>query len=158
MSAAIDVSHVVVRSLLMPFQGFTMVLPNAAISEIIAFESLDQFSVDEGEWLLGTQVWRQQIVPLVSFERLLGMTFNPTGKRLMVAVCNTLNGDKHRPYIGLVLSDIPHLIRADMAMIDSVVSGPDSNGLILGRLKIKGEELAIPDLDGLEKKVNLMLK
>ena len=157
MSETIEVGHIVVRSVLMPLQDVTLILPNAAVSEVISYEAAEQFSLDEQSWLLGTQVWRQQIVPLISFERLLDMPFNPEGKRLMVAVCNTLNGNPRRPYIGLVLSDIPHLIRANLAMIDSVISGPDTKGLTRGKMKIKGDELIIPDLDGLETRINAML-
>lgn len=152
-----DIHHIVVRSVLMPLQGLNLLLPNAAVSEVVSFETPEHPLEGDDAWLLGTQVWRQQIIPLISLERMLGMTFDGKGKRLMVAVCNTLNGNKRRPYIGVVLSDIPHLIRAHHSMIDEVIEEGDPQQLALGKIKINGEVVIIPDLDELEKRVNAEL-
>ncbi len=152
-----DPSEAIIRSVLMPCQGMTLLLPNAAVSEVVAYEEPEELAETGESWLLGTQVWRQQIIPLVSFERLLGKPFSLDAKRLMVAVCNTLGGDKNHPYIGLLLSDIPHLLRAHHSMIDQVEAGASANGLVRAVIRVNGELLTIPDLDTLEVAVNKML-
>jgi chemosensory pili system protein ChpC len=150
-----DAENIVVRCVLMPLQGATLILPNAAVSEVVAYdESSEQVPDAEDSWLLGTQIWRQQIIPLVSFERVLGKGFVSEGKRLMVAVCNTLNGDSKRPYIGIMLSDIPHLIRAHHSMIEPLGEQGEQSNPVVGKMKLNGEEVMVPDLDGLEKLVN----
>ncbi len=150
-----DVQHIVVRSVLMPLQGMTLMLPNAAVSEVVAYdENSEKVPGADNSWLLGTQIWRQQIIPLIAFERMLGKRFSGEGKRLMVAVCNTLNGNPKRPYLGIVLSDIPHLIRAHHSMIEPVRESGESDKRILGRMRLNGEEVILPDLDAIEEMVN----
>lgn len=152
-----NVANIVVRSVLMPLQGATLLLPNAAVSEVVSLQTGERFGSSSDSWLHGTQVWRQQIVPLVAFERLLQLPFEEEGRDMMVAVCNTLNGNPRRPYVGLLVSDIPHLLRAHVDMIEEVVAGPDTDGIIRGKVRVGGEELTIPDLDGLETRINAML-
>lgn len=151
-------ANIVVRSVLMPLQGATLLLPNAAVSEVVSLQTEERFGHEGAQgWLRGTQVWRQQIVPLVAFEKLLQMPFDDSGQDMMVAVCNTLNGNPRRPYVGILMSDIPHLFRAHMDMIETITEGPDGDGVIKAKVKVGGEELTIPDLDGLETRINAML-
>ena len=60
-----------VRSLWVPLNDLGLLVPNVAIAEVINYQPLDMVQ-DGPEWLLGVMRWRDQELPVVSMERLLG--------------------------------------------------------------------------------------
>jgi len=146
-----------VRSVLLPLKGGQLMLPNAAVSEVVGYRKPEQESRPASGWFLGTQVWRQQILPLVSFERLLGLPAEAPSRHSRVAVCNTLNGNPKLPYIGVLLHNIPRLVRASEENIAPLEPPRNLGIFVLRQVKILGEEAWIPDLDALERAVQSLV-
>jgi chemosensory pili system protein ChpC len=147
-----------VRSVLLPLQGAQLLLPNAAVSEVVGYRRPE--GPDAGMpvgWFLGNQSWRQQVLPLISFERLLGLPAEAPGRRSRVAVCNTLSGNPRLPYIGVVLDNIPHLVRAAEENIAPLEAPRELGIFVLRQVRVFGEEAWIPDLDALERSVLALL-
>lgn len=139
-----------VPSLLIPVQEITLLLPNAAVAEIIDYREPEPVS-DAPQWLLGLVPWRGLQLPLLSFEVVLQGAPPEAGGGLRIAVMNTLNGNPDLPFFGIVLQGIPHLVRADEATVTRTDQGDDATPGVLARVDVNGEPAIIPDLDAVEK-------
>ena len=74
-----------VHCLLIPLHKETMLLPNAAVAEVIAYSDPETIP-DAPDWLQGWLSWRDRKVPLISFEVASGrkMSTDKLGKRIAV--------------------------------------------------------------------------
>ena len=142
-----------IRSLFIPLHGFRLVLPNAAVAEVVAFS--EPVHLDAApEWLLGLLDWRGQLVPLASLELAMGAKAAPGGRGPRVAVLNALGGRTELPFLAIVLQGIPSLVRvgeADIADLDGDEGLPGQ--LVLRQVWVHGQPTVIPDLLALEEMV-----
>jgi len=138
-----------IRAVVIPLRSGQLLLPNAAVAEVIGFEE-PVCPDDRPEWMMGTIVWRQQDVPVVSFEETIGRERGDLGHRARIVVCNTLNGDRKIPYIGLVAVGIPRLLKVLEASLEPSDSDEQGRETVLGVARLNGEEVWIPNLDTLE--------
>jgi len=134
-----------VRGVLLPLQERQLLLPNASVSEVAGYEK-PPLQPDLPDWLLGMQLWRQLEVPLVFFERLVGVPAAEPGARARVAICNALGGDQQRPFIGILLSSIPRLVRVNEEVIVPLEDPEDLGPEVQRQVIINGEEAWIPDI------------
>ena len=143
-----------VRGVLLATQSGQLLLPNASVSEVVGYR--DPGGAPEGApaWLLGVMQWHQATVPLVSFDTLLGLPGGDVSHRARIAICNTLGGNPERPYIGILLRTIPHLIRVIEELIAPLGEPGDMGPMVLRQVRISGQEAWIPDLDALEQAVD----
>jgi chemosensory pili system protein ChpC len=142
-----------VRGVLLPLQGGQLLLPNATVNEVVGFRDPIPVDSNDTDWLLGTFDWRQQKVPIVAFEKLLGLPKDETGHRARIAICNTLNGNARCPYIGILLRSIPHLTRLTEELIAPLGELGDAGPMVARQVRLNGQEAWIPDLDALEQAV-----
>lgn len=142
-----------IRGVLIPIGGQQLLLPNANVAEIIAFREPASPPGGAPDWMLGDFDWRQRKVPLAALENLLGGEYKGY-TRGRIAVCYSLLDDEKRPYLGLVSDGIPHLVRVREADIEPLpLSDEDADLPILARLKLKGDEVLIPDVERLTQSV-----
>ena len=138
-----------IHCLMIPLKKDILLLPNAAIAEVVAYRNIDTID-DSPAWLLGHLNWRENMVPVMSFESATGDEAGITSNRSSrVAILNTLNGNSKLPYIGLLTQGIPHLqvVQSQgVAPADAV----DDNELIRERVMVNGVAAVIPDIDELE--------
>ncbi|MCW8891251.1 MAG: chemotaxis protein CheW [Sedimenticola sp.] len=139
-----------VRGVLLPLQEGQLLLPNAAVCEVVSYRPPEAVASEGADWLLGTFSWRNNAIPLVSFETLLGREAGEVGHRARVAICNTLNGDESLPYIGILLHSAPHLIRVTEEVIAPVNGNDSLNEVVASQVVVNGVDALIPDLDALE--------
>jgi len=136
--------------LLIPLQELKILLPNTAVAEVISYTRPE--SVENApQWMLGNIRWRDEKVPLLSFELLSGV-----GKQqhavCRIAVLNTLNGNPHIPYIALLIQSIPQLRLIQESSI--VVTEEDEQmDVVAASIDFSGESVLIPDLDAMEQKL-----
>lgn len=134
--------------LLVPLADRTLLLPNVAVAELIAYRA-PHVQPDLPAWYLGQVAWRDLRLPLLSFEAASGGSAD-VGPGARVIVLNALGGRAHVKFIALLAQGIPRsfkvgpeLPRADVALAP----------LELAAVKV-GDELArIPDLVALEDKL-----
>ena len=143
-----------IRGVLLPLDNGQLLLPNASVSEVVGYIAPDSVEGDMPEWLLGTVAWRQQTVPLVSFELLTGGQHSEIGHRARIAICNTLNGNTERPFLGVLLRSIPHLVRVTEESVFPMEESGEMGDVVQRQVMVNGQEAWIPNLDALEKAVN----
>ena len=139
-----------VRGVLLPLQEGQLLLPNAAVCEVVSYRNPEPAAEDRPEWVMGAISWRNHHIPLVSYERLLGVDEAEPGHRARVAICNTLNGDDQLPYIGILLRSAPHLVRVTESGIQEQPAGEGEFPMVVSAVTINGVNALIPDLDALE--------
>ena len=149
--------------LLLPNQGFRLILPNTTIAEIVTW-SPPQHSTNS-DWLLGFFEWREQRLPLLTIhiENQLPAEPQPLTK---IAVLNVVSEDPGFRYYGVALCGIPKLMRVgrDEISVCSTENDPSvaPSGLSLltpgTKVTLHGEEAWIPDLDEVEHQISQLFR
>lgn len=138
------------HSLEIPLEEFTLLLPSAAVAEVINLQNMAPVPFSQ-PWLNGAIGWRTLAVPVISFETLLGAppaTRPATGK---IVICYPLAGRKDWEFFAMYATTEPRPQVLDGSQ--PVAEGselPDSPYIAAG-LKVDGRLMLIPDLDALKK-------
>ncbi|MCW9024859.1 MAG: chemotaxis protein CheW [Gammaproteobacteria bacterium] len=139
--------------LVIPLENEKIILPNTAVAEVITYVNPDAIE-NAPDWLLGKISWRDQAIPLISYELASGA--NETGiSARRIAVLNTLNGNAQLPYLAILIQGIPQLrlIQEDNISDEEL---PDTYGhrqAISACVKLNEELILVPDLDDLETRI-----
>ena len=138
-----------VHCLSIPLKEMRLLLPNAAIAEVIGYAEAEPID-GAPPWLLGRLAWRDRVVPLISCESAMGANNVRSGNR--IAILNTLNSNSRVPYIGIVMQDIPSLLRIKKEIIEPQEIDQKLQS-VSAYVSVAGESYVIPDIDDLEKRV-----
>ncbi len=140
------------RGILLPVGSHNLLLPNAAVAELIGYQE-PEAEADRPDWWLGRIEWRGMRIPVISLEQAMGRDAPKRSQRVRIAVVNSLNGNPELPYIGLLTIGISRLARVSVVNLELDPGGAVDTPLVLESVKL-GEQLAwIPDLDQLEQLV-----
>lgn len=143
-------SRGIVRSVIIPCGNQKLVLPNAAIAEVIRYK--DPIDVpDSPSWLLGVMPWRRQTVPVISFENVCGEKPSMLGFQTRLVICYCISGKPSQiQFFSIVAKVTPTLLRVTTDNIthdkDREVTCPVS----LSPVTVSGISAAIPNLLVLE--------
>lgn len=138
-----------VASLLVPLQGRMLLVPNVTVAEIVP---VSQVTPIQGapEWYLGNCLWREQLIPLLSFEVLNGEMKPNVGSRSRFAVLNTTGLNESLGFIAIVTQGIPRLARVNEEEITEREDA-DNKPYELMHVSWAGEEAVIPNVVAMEK-------
>ena len=141
-----------IHCLLIPLHNEMILLPNAAVAEVVAYSEPEPIE-DAPDWLLGKLNWRDHMVPLISFEVASGgqMAVNQDGAR--IAVLNTLNSNPNVPYVAIVIQGIPHLQVVVPDIIEENRNADAERPSVSAQIVVEGQEVLVPDLDSLEQRI-----
>lgn len=142
-------TKVEIRGVLLPLHESQLLLPNASVSEVVALEELRTLP-DMPSWFLGIQIWRGQEIPVISFEELVEVPSVEPSQRSRVAVCNTLGGNPKRPFIGVLLTAMPRLVRVTEEVVAPQGNEQDLGATVKSQVVINGENAWIPDMNSVE--------
>jgi chemotaxis signal transduction protein len=151
-----QVGAIGIRGVLLPLYQGQLLLPNRLMSEVIGYREPDQIMPGAPEWFSGVVVWRHIPVPMVNFDALLGGEDIEVGHRARIALFRTVNSDSTRPYTAFLLQSIPRLIRVDETTLEPLESGDEAR-FLRQRVAVGETEVWIPDLDALEKSLQVLL-
>src|SRR5512143_1414388 len=101
----------VVHSMLIPLRGEPLILPCAAVAEIVACPRPKRMDDSPG-WWLGTIPWRGRTIAVVSFESACegaGVSEPPAH----VAVMNGQTGHPELAFYAIAIKSIPRLLKVD---------------------------------------------
>ncbi|HDZ56860.1 MAG TPA: chemotaxis protein CheW [Pseudomonas xinjiangensis] len=138
------------NGLIVPLAGQPLLLPNVAVAELVGYR-LSQPATQGPDWFLGWATWRDQKVPLIDPERLLGQT--PTLSATIqprTLVLNALGGRPGLNFIGLRVWSIP---RSRKVIRGEIEPAGEASLFITQPVTLAGgsEVLLIPDLLAMEK-------
>jgi len=142
-------------TLLLPVNGKQLVLPNVTVAEIIPYEQA-RFIENMPEWYLGMLSWRNQEIPLVSFDAINDGSVVSQSSDQRIAVINCIVDDERMHFFGIVTEGVPRLMRvmADEMSSDSEEQcGPAE----VARVMISGERAAIPDIEYIQQVITKLM-
>ena len=137
-----------IPSLLIPLVGRVLLLPTVTVAEMVPFRT-PQAEPDSPDWYMGAFIWRDQAVPLLSFEVINGEALPSFNSDCRVAVLNNTGVSDNLPYFAIGTQGIPRLARVSASEINQLESS-DKKQFELMHVSIAGEKAVIPDLDALE--------
>jgi chemosensory pili system protein ChpC len=142
-----------VRSVLIPMQDRQLLLPNAMVAEVMGYQPPEPVK-DQPEWYLGNMAWRGVLIPVISFDAMLGGEAVRPGHRGRIAIMNALGGNPRLSHFGIVVQAIPSLVRVST---DNVLPLPEDaaqdNPLIRLGVELDLSAVYIPDIDEIERRI-----
>lgn len=136
-----------IASLLVPLRDCLLLLPNVSVAEIVPITQVAPVS-DAPDWYLGDCLWREQKVPLLSFELLNDDPKGGTSSRARIAVLNSTGVSDDLPFIAIVTQGLPRLARVSEEEIRE--RDGDKKPFELMYVSWAGEDAVIPDISRME--------
>jgi len=138
------------HSLEIPLSGMTVLVPSAAIAEVIEFQ--DMVPVPFGQpWLIGAIGWRTLAVPVVSFESLLGASPAGRSKGGKLVICYPHAGRSDWEFYAIVATGEPRPQVLDGSQPVAEHSELPDSPYIAAGLKVDGRLMLIPDFEAMKK-------
>jgi chemosensory pili system protein ChpC len=138
-----------VASLLIPIQGRLLLAPNVTVAEIVPVSQVVPIQ-DAPAWYLGNCAWREQTIPLLSFEVMNGEDKPGVAARSRFAVLNTTGVNESLPFIAILTQGLPRLARVTDEEITQREDA-DNKPFELMHVSWAGEEAVIPDVEAIER-------
>lgn len=138
-----------VASLLIPLQGRQLLAPNVTVAEIVPVSQVVPVQ-DAPAWYLGNCTWREQTIPLLSFEVMNGEDKPGVAPRSRFAVLNTTGQHESLPFIAILTQGLPRLARVTEEEI-SQREDADNKPFELMHVSWAGEEAVIPHVEAMER-------
>lgn len=149
MPQAIETTNIEeVPSLLIPLGGRTLIVPTVSVAEMAPYARVEP-EADAPSWFLGYFLWRDQAVPLLSFEDINGEAKPEVQGQSRVAVFNNTGVSDDLPFIGVLTQGIPRLTRVVEEEI-STIEDARKKPFELMHVSLAGEVAVIPDVAALE--------
>ncbi|MCG7992254.1 MAG: chemotaxis protein CheW [Candidatus Thiodiazotropha lotti] len=150
-------SHAVVkevRSVLIPLHERQILLPNATVAEVMGYQQPEYAGDELPEWFLGHLAWRGVMIPVVSYEGLLGEPVVEPGFRGRILILNALGEHERISHIGMAVHAIPSLVRVSADNVVPVNPELDEpQPLIRQHVELDMSPAVIPDMDEIERQV-----
>lgn len=138
-----------VASLLIPIQGRQLLAPNVTVAEIVPVSQVVPIQ-DAPAWYLGNCSWREQTIPLLSFEVMNGEDKPGVSARSRFAVLNTTGVNDSLPFIAILTQGLPRLARVTEEEITEREDA-DNKAYELMHVSWAGEEAVIPHVEAMER-------
>lgn len=136
-----------IQGLLIPQRQMPLLLPAAAVIEILGYREISENSA-EASWLLGSFSWRNLVLPLVSMERVLGVGREGKRGRKRIIVVHVFSDKLKVPFIGIEATGMPRLVTIDEDTLEVVAGDPwPDDWPVCGKVKVQDVEALIPDLE-----------
>ncbi|MEY3218721.1 MAG: hypothetical protein RIT27_78 [Pseudomonadota bacterium] len=139
-----------VRSLLIPLSSGWLLLPGAMVAEVIPFRAPDQPKRD-GEWLKGWLKWREQTIPLISFEQLAHLELPNLTDNPRIVICYGVRNAKKLPFYGLSIPAIPLSVNVNESTLKSPLPIAEQHHGLLASVVVVNKTAWLPDIDYIEK-------
>lgn len=136
-----------VSCLIAPLTDRKLLLPITAVAEVVNTFSAPEAAGDQGS-LYGWLNWRDQRIPLVSFEAAAGGKKQPVQSGSRMAVLNAIGDAGGLGYYGILLQGLPNPVQVNGESLRETTKGDQQ--MILSEAQLGEEALAIPDLLALE--------
>lgn len=145
-----------VRSLFIPIRGGNLLLPGTVVAEIVPLSDATPPDGEAPAWLMGTVDWRDQRIPLVSFEAIIGGDVPRPTRTSRIAVLKALSNNAELPYFGVVTQQIPRLLTIFDGGLEPVDDG-EQGAAVAARVLASGEPVTIPQMDYIEQELRRLI-
>jgi chemosensory pili system protein ChpC len=153
--AKADAALLQVNSLLLPVTETVLLVPQLAVAEVLSSGDLVAADLQRDEigvspHCYGWIRWRDQSVPLLSFDSLYKGQCPSLDEDLQVVICNAVFNAAASGFYALVLSGFPRAIRLSLESEMELTGSPSEQDGVQMVVSIDGEEVLIPDFEFIE--------
>lgn len=145
-----DEAHVL-KCIILTLKKENILIPSAVVAEIVSVEDIEPVA-DSPDWMMGKFRWRNEYIPLLSFDVAGGGDVGVKNRSTQVAVLYVLNDDSglDQPYIGLMISGVPHVSRFTADQIKADEDSLTDHPMAAQRVKVNGVSMSILNIDAME--------
>ena len=150
MSLAESTTYPTLSCMLLPLNGYDILLPKSIIKEVLYKPHIQLFE-DENDWLLGEIDWQDYVLPIISFEQLCNQPRVNKPTDIRAVICHAMGQADIFPYYAIEVQSIPRPLILDSRALqahESMLS--KQSEVILHHVKIGSKQLAIPNFEELE--------
>jgi chemosensory pili system protein ChpC len=142
-------------SLLIPLRDERLIVPRACVAEVVRYAPRQDHAGQEArEWLHDTLTWREQEIPVVALEPLLGLTPPKVSGRTRVVVFNPLTLKGECPSYGILAQGFPQMVRVNSEVVQLDANyRPVEDAPVICQILMLSEHALIPDLEALEARI-----
>lgn len=145
-------------AVLITLDGDHLLLPNAAVAEVLGQEQLDPAAEGAPAWLAGHVMVGGRRVPAIRFEALNHPAPRSSSGRGRLILVNLIEGRLASGQLALLAQSYPQLLQLNpAALTDLPLRAEDRSDLVAARVRLASTEAIIPDLPGLEGELLLRL-
>lgn len=143
-----------IKCMILTLRSENVIVPDAAIAEILSAQDAKKVS-GMPPWYLGKMQWRGTDVPLVSYEAAGGESVKGINLNTQVAMLYSLSDATDYPYLGVVISGVPHEAQfsEDQIKIDEDAMESGVHPMAAMKTRINGAAVSILDLEAIESMV-----
>ena len=138
-----------VSALLLVLANKSLLVPLSAVAEVTNNDMTITPLEEPDDRFYGWITWRDQQLPLLSFEGLLGARPLPLTAQTRVVILNAIGAAAERGFYGLVVQGYPQRVNIVETDDAPIVKSKDVPGVLYE--VIEGEAALIPDFEYLEK-------
>lgn len=142
-----------IYSLLVPLAGSRLIVPRAAVVEVMGYNPPKERPADAPSWLLGWVNWQGNRIPLISFEGACGQPLPELKSRTRIAVVQAIGGLLDPPAFAVATQGYPYLLRVNRGVLKLDDTGEEFPEQLLSRVRMANERPGIPDLEVLERMI-----
>jgi chemosensory pili system protein ChpC len=143
-----------VYAVLISLSGDTLLLPNAAVAEVVSPDRMEVSGPGAQPWLAGRVPYGGHRLPVLRFEVLNGSGRPEASRRTRIAIVNAITGTVLNGQYGLLCQGYPHLVTLSRsALRNEQRSSSDNENLVLTRVGIANTSALIPNLEALEARI-----
>ncbi len=151
----IDTSLVQVNSLLLPVTDTVLLVPQVAVAEVLNWgeQGADDLRLDKAATsahCYGWISWRDQDIPLLSFDSIYSGQRPALDKDLKVVICNAVFKASATGFYALLVSSFPRALRLSLEAEMEFESAPSDKPGVQMLVSVDGEAVIIPDFEYLE--------
>lgn len=139
------------KSIILTLRNELVVVPNAAVAEIISVQNVKNVDDTPG-WMLGKTTWRGVELPVVSFEAAGGDDAQAVNINTQIAVLYSANTDEDKKYsyIGLAMHGVPHVSQFSRDQIKANPEMSDDHPMVAQRVRVNGAAASILDIPAID--------
>ena len=144
-------SRVDIRGLFIPLGNINLLLPNAAVVEIVTARELEETEGEQPAWLLGHHPWRNRSVAVVSFQRLVGLEdAGGSAARRRLAVCHTFSSRTDLPFVAIETQGLPQLVNMNEESLEALaLDEATADWPVLDKVMVHEDQAYVPDLEAI---------
>jgi chemotaxis signal transduction protein len=135
----------ILRCLLLPIYDKTLIVPYAAVAEVVTLTEAEVKKYSESKDWVGEYNWRGLNIPLVRLEMYQAKKNSSSSKsNLHIAVINRMLEGNYPDFVGIVLQSVPVMHRYKPADLEFVAKTKDP--YLLMEVKVRGQTAFIPNI------------
>jgi len=148
-----------IYSLLVPLANGRLIVPRAAVVEVMGYAAPRERPEGAPEWFVGWLNWQGNRIPLVSFEAACGQPLPEQKQRTRITVMQAIAGLLDPPTFAMVTQGYPYLLRVNrnVLKLEEREDGAEELAAVMARVRMANERPAIPDFEYLEQQIAAVL-